>query len=131
MYGEAGQSTLDQLSDILYARNQPFSLLFNSEQRCFHIIGLSDMQDSECVETLSQVQSDAFHLMFMGKPTQGSIIFQFVPILSEREHTQMESERDQIQLRLDQSQHEYVQRQRDFRSRRAIQAQAERLRRER
>jgi hypothetical protein len=120
LYGEVGQSMVDRLLEILRTRNPAVSLLFVPEQKCFHIIGFPDMQDSECVEMLSQVKSDAFYLEFMGKTTQGIIISQLVPISPIR------SEQELI---LESVQHQTGRRQREriSRSMRAIRAQAERL----
>ena len=101
IYGDAGQSIIDGL----YARNPARSLLFDPEQQCFRMTGFSDVEQSECVEMLFQVQSDAFALKFKKKTSQGIMIFQLIPVLSERDlvqtgHDFVRNQRDRLQSRL-------------------------------
>lgn len=118
---ESVQSTVDRLSEILYDRNPAMSSLYYSEQECLHITGFPDMDDSECVGILRQVQSHACDLLFKEKTDQGIIIIELVPRLSERDRDQIErvfarSERDSRSERDRQIEHESARSGHNFRS---------------
>lgn len=89
-YGESGQSTIDKLWETLHNRNPATTLSFDSEQKCIHVTGLPDMDDSECVRILSQLQSDVLNLVFKEKTAQGILIIKLVPRSSESYIDQIE-----------------------------------------
>lgn len=71
--GEYCQSAVDRLSDKLHTRNPATSLSFDPKQKCLHLTGFPDMDNSECVQILSEV-SGAWNLLFQEKTAQGVII---------------------------------------------------------
>lgn len=120
-YDESGQSAVDQLSEILHTHNPATTLSFDSEQKCLHITGLPDMDDSECVRILSQFQSDTWILVFEEKTAQGIIIIKLVRRLSERDLDRIQrafarSEHDSRSERDRQIEHESARSGHNFRS---------------
>jgi hypothetical protein len=120
-YGEFGQSTIDQLWETFHNHNPATTLSFDSEQKCIHVTGFPDMNDSKCVRILSPLQSDVLNLVLKEKTAQGILIIKLVPRSSEHYIDQIErvfarSEHDFQRDRDRQNKHELARNEQNFRS---------------